>query len=266
MQLARIGSDPEMFVSDGFNIGHAIGMIGGTKQQPLVVRRGALQEDNVLLEFNTDPTDQEGEFLECIREVMQQASDRIMYLGLELVPNVSSHVYPMSVLSEFPPLAFTFGCTPDFNALTGDKNPAPAAADPGLRTAGGHVHIGWDHLGTVTKEDQEKVGVMCDYFLGLPSLMMDDDDQRRELYGKACAIRYKPYGVEYRTLSNFWIWEDSTVLWAFRQAQKAYNAALSYGELLRALVPPQDVQVAINTNDRALAKAMLEVLDNAEQY
>lgn len=259
-----IGSDPEMFVRNMGGIDHAIGRVGGSKQNPLVVNCGALQEDNVLLEFNTDPTDMESIFLKNIREVMKQAEDRMMFQGLELAPNVSSHVYES--MSGFPDSAFVFGCDPDYNALTGDKNPTPAAADPNLRTAGGHIHLGWGHLGTVTKEDQQKVGVMCDYFLGLPSLLMDTDDRRRELYGKASAVRFKPYGVEYRTLSNFWIWNDDTVLWAFRQAQKAYVAALSYGELLRAVAAPEDVQRAINTNDRAMARAIIEALQDAEQY
>src|SRR3546814_1862742 len=44
-----------------------------------------------------------------------------------------------------------------------------------------------------------------DWYLGLWSLGKDKDKVRRSLYGKAGACRIKPYGVEYRVLSNFWI-------------------------------------------------------------
>lgn len=263
MQNVMIGCDPEMFVTDGMEIVHSIGIIGGTKSAPLKVGHGALQEDNVLLEFNTDPTDVPELFLQYIRETQSSASDRIRSFGLRIVPNQSSHIYPS--MEGFPDSAFEFGCTPDYNGLTGEVNPSPTSVNPNLRTAGGHVHIGWDHFATVTPELQGRVGVMCDYFLGLPSLLKDSDDLRRELYGKACAIRYKPYGVEYRTLSNFWIWNDDDVKWVFHQAQAAYNAAVSYGDLLMSLIPPQDVQRVINTNDRAAATAMLEVIENATQ-
>lgn len=263
MSIAMIGSDPEMFIRDHAGIYHAIGLIGGSKSAPLVIGGGALQEDNVLLEFNTDPTDKQDVFLSRIRQVMGEASERIDMMGFQLVPKVSSHVYDEALMQTFPESAFQFGCTPDYNALTGEQNPTPSAVNPNLRTAGGHIHIGWSHLHEVTKELQGKVGVLCDYYLGLPSLALDNDDLRRELYGKASAVRYKPYGVEYRTLSNFWIWEDELVKWAFTQAQKAYTAATTFGDNLLAIVPPQDVQNAINTNDRALAKAMLEALDHA---
>jgi len=263
MNNAMIGSDPEMFIKGDNGVWHAIGMIGGSKSSPLIVDGGALQEDNVLLEFNTDPTDNIDTFVSNIRKVMDNASRRMMIQGYQLVENLSSYIYRPEVISQFPDIAFEFGCTPDFNALTGEQNPTPTSVDPNLRTAGGHIHIGWSHLGPVDKATQDRVGIMCDYFLGLPSLAMDNDDKRRELYGKACAVRYKPYGVEYRTLSNFWIWDDKNVRWAFDQAQRAYNAAISYGDALMATVPPQDVQAVINSNDRAVAKAMLEALDHA---
>jgi len=44
-----------------------------------------------------------------------------------------------------------------------------------------------------------------DWFLGGWSVFMDKDEVRRNLYGKMGACRYKPYGVEYRVLSNFWV-------------------------------------------------------------
>jgi len=44
-----------------------------------------------------------------------------------------------------------------------------------------------------------------DVYLGAVSLLWDQEDRRRELYGAAGAFRPKPYGMEYRVLSNKWI-------------------------------------------------------------
>lgn len=259
-KLALIGADPEAFVSSGAKIAHCINILGGDKAFPRLVMGGAVQEDNVLFEFNVDPTDDPQQFLSYIREVLEQGQEILDGANLRITPKVSSHVYDN--MQGFPEKAFEFGCTPDYNCFGGAQNPVPTSVNPFLRTAGGHVHIGFSHLTTVTKQLQEDVGCMCDYLLGLPSLLEDDDSRRRELYGKAGAIRYKPYGVEYRTLSNYWIWDDHMVATIHERAQKAFDDVNKL-ELYRSLVPQAAVQAAINNNDRTLALAYLEVLQNA---
>lgn len=258
-QLALIGADPEAFVAQGPNIVHCIDMLGGSKEAPRLVIDGAVQEDNVLFEFNVDASDDPEVFCQRIKHVLEQGSGILVDFGLRLVPNVSSHIYNPEIMASFPEKAFEFGCTPDFNAFGGGQNPSPSAVNECLRTAGGHVHIGFSHLCTVTKELQERVGMMCDYYLGLPSLLEDNDDRRRELYGKPGAIRYKQYGVEYRTLSNYWIWSDDLIKAVHARAQRAYNDVAKL-EALQALVPQADVQGVINTNNRVEAMAMLKIL------
>lgn len=257
--LALIGADPETFVQQGPNITHCINMLGGDKNHPRAVQGGAIQEDNVLFEFNVNPSSDGDEFLKTIQQVMSEGSNILSQYGLRIVRNVSSHIYNPEMMQGFPDKAFEFGCTPDYNAATGEANESPSAENEYLRTAGGHVHIGFSHLCTVTKEEQERIGMMCDYLLGLPSLLEDSDDLRRELYGKAGAIRYKPYGVEYRTLSNYWLWDEGLTKTIHQRAQRAFEMRHCLEEL-QALIPIADVQQAINTNNREQAKAYLSII------
>lgn len=259
-----IGADPEAFVRRGpTTIHHCIGILGGDKNSPRKVLDGAVQEDNVLFEFNVDASEYCDTFAQRIQAVMYQGEEILGDAGLRLVPRVSSHIYDH--MQGFPEKAFEFGCTPDYNGLTGEENPRPTAENLMLRTAGGHVHIGWSHLGEVSKELQSKVIIACDYLLGLQSLLEDPDTRRRELYGKAGACRYKEYGVEYRTLSNYWIWDKAHIMAIHKRAQLACGVAhdaVAF-ELLTALVSPAEVQATINSGDAQMAAVYLEVIANA---
>jgi len=52
-QMDKIGADPEVFITnEKGDIISGIGLIGGTKKEPRKVSCGAVQEDNVLGEFN----------------------------------------------------------------------------------------------------------------------------------------------------------------------------------------------------------------------
>jgi hypothetical protein len=62
-----------------------------------------------------------------------------------------------------------------------------------------------------------------DLFLGVPSTVMDKGTLRRQLYGKAGSFRQKPYGCEYRTLSNFWIFNPDLIKWVYDQTEKAIS-------------------------------------------
>lgn len=256
-----IGADPEAFVQSQGIISHCINILGGSKAAPRAVVDGAVQEDNVLFEFNVDPTDDPQQFADRIRMVLNQGEDILYEYQLRLVEGISSHIYGPE-LREFPEKAFEFGCTPDYNAMTGEANPRPTAENQFLRTAGGHVHIGYGHLITVTNENQRAIAMMCDYLLGLPSMLEDTDTRRRELYGKAGACRLKSYGVEYRTLSNYWIWDAAMCATIHQRAQKAFDEHLRL-EVYQSLVPQHEVQEAINNNDVTTARAMLEVIRHA---
>lgn len=244
-----IGSDPEVFLqSNGGEIISAIGRIGGSKDEPVRVTSGALQEDNVLAEFNTDPASTKEQFVGNVKSVMAQLRERVAPDSLAVV---SSHEFTMQQLMRSGRAALMFGCEPDFNAYTGQQNDAPSAmAAKGLRTAGGHVHVGYD---TPSAERNEEIGRILDVYLGIPSVLMDQDKLRRSLYGKAGAIRHKPYGVEYRTLSNFWLTHTDLIGWVYDRSVAAAGA-----EYDKFAASAEQIQACINESNERAAKHFIK--------
>ncbi|AVJ48178.1 COOH.NH2 ligase [Salmonella phage SeKF_80] len=263
-KVILLATDPELFTRNVSSklISSVAGLLGADKYNKKVVTDDIrIQEDNVLVEFDTNPHGDFDGFNANIQRGIDLCQEAVAEVGHEVILGVSSHIFTPEELLSFHKDAFVFGCEPDYNALTGMRNPKPAAADPGLRTAGGHIHVGVSGVVPVTSELQKVLGVMCDYYLGLPALLLDGDDRRKELYGKAGACRFKEYGIEYRVLSNFWIANDDNRRWAWEQAHKAFD--MSQGDYMEmvSIVNPEDIQKAINNNDKHMAEQFIRMLN-----
>lgn len=213
-----IGTDPELFVNKNGIPHSAHGLVAGSKYEPQVVTKGAVQVDGMALEFNTDPAHSLEEFKTNIGTVLFELR--------KLVPkeyefNISPTAdFTKEHMDEQPDDAKELGCEPDYNAYTGLANTKPNA-EVLFRTGAGHVHIGVDR--TLTEEEKRKLCVLCDLFIGIPSLDWDDDQKRRSMYGKAGCYRSKPYGIEYRTLSNAWLKDTQLIDKVYNGAVRAVN-------------------------------------------
>lgn len=220
--MLLVGADPELFVKRNGVYESGYDMIPGTKARPHPVPYGAVQVDGMALEFNINPASNEEEFVFHIDNVMNQL--RAMVPDVEVVADPVAH-FTHEYLAQQPDEAIELGCDPDYNAWTGRRNDPPNVK-AAFRTGSGHVHAGWLN-GDVPDNHEELCHSLVkqfDFYLGLPSLLYDDDKQRRELYGKAGAYRAKPYGVEYRVLSNRWLASDSLKRWVYRNTLAAFNS------------------------------------------
>ena len=144
------------------------------------------------------------------------------------------------------PQAKEFGCDPDFCVYTEGPNEVGRAARTTLRSAGFHIHVGYDNHNIDTSLQMLRY---IDAFVGLPSIIYDTDVERRKLYGKAGCFRLQPYGFEYRTLSSFWIGTENRLKFIWRQVAYAlnafdYGANLPNGELVRNTIDNNDVEMA----------------------
>jgi hypothetical protein len=248
--MFSIGADPELFLKNHDNkLISVVGLIGGTKQQPMPIGNGcAVQEDNVAAEFCIPACYSANEFVTSIQYALGDIQIRADKLGLTLANMVASASFDPDQLKTRK--AREFGCDPDFNAYTLEVNPRPKADDKTLRSAGGHVHIGTD-------KPVEEVIRTLDLFLGVPSVIMDPDERRRQLYGKAGCFRPKPYGAEYRTLSNYWIWNQKTIEWVYHQV----NDGLLFSDEFNREASREtfdEIQDCINNNNKKLAEELIE--------
>lgn len=266
-KLITLGADPEVIVAKNGKVWHCIGEVGGTKEEPTKIFRdgvevGAVQEDNVLYEFNIMPHDTKDGFIKNVKTMLDVGRE---ILGDEYsLTTLSSHIFAQEDLEQFPESAFIFGCEPDFFAGNGEVNNKPTAPWPGLRTAGGHVHFGFDNRLAKDQANVLQLMQLCDIYMALPALELDGDSLRRELYGKAGAHRPKPYGAEYRVLSNFWIHSEANSGFVFDQAQRAYNSMVSgEGRELLARFPYELICEIINSNDRARAERAVKMMQVA---
>lgn len=257
-----IGSDPEIFIQDiktGETIS-AIGMIPGTKHEPhpITDKGHFIQTDNIAFEFNIPPCKTEDEFVENINFVKDYLEVIAQTNGATLSKKASDEIAPIYLID---PQAQEFGCEPDLNPYLKEENPRPDS-NTNLRCVGGHIHIGYPNP---NQETSEKIVMAFDIFVTLPALLIDKDDRRRELYGKAGAFRFKePWGVECRALSNFWIHSDDYMRWVYNQTIQAVNTVLDnkIDELFEKY--SKDVVIAINTNNKDLAKSLLSEIFKEE--
>lgn len=245
-----LGCDPEVFLidNDGKFIS-SVEKIGGSKEYPRPIDDlgNAVQEDNVTVEFNIPPCTDPKKFIEHINRNKDWIKQRAATLGLQMSIRPSARFNDDQLQTEG---AQTFGCEPDFNAWNGGmENERPHAEDGNLRSCGGHIHIA---LGV---DDDRLLVVQCmDLFVGCMMLEFDHDTDRRKLYGKAGAFRFKSYGVEYRTASNAWIESDDRIQWAWDQTDKAVERA----RLGVAFTEEQanKIQACINNSDLQLLEEL----------
>lgn len=205
----RLGCDPEVFLYDRVS-GEMVGAydrVPGTKYSPHLLDRGMVQVDGMACEFGIDPSATREEFIGNIDVVMGQIR-RMLPTDCEI------RIQPVVVFSEEefdrqPLECQELGCEPDFNAWLRAVNPRPRPPVRTMRSAGGHVHLGWsdavDFTDPSVTEFIERLVKNLDWTLLLKSMEWDSDNTRRKLYGKPGTFRPKPYGMEYRPLSCMWL-------------------------------------------------------------
>lgn len=256
-----IGADIEVFLQDRDTreIVSAEGWIKGSKHEPFQFdpsnKYYAVSLDNVASEFCIppvplgDPNAKEA-FVKHIARCLE-------YINQTIPETFCTVALPSAILDDRwlqTENAKLFGCEPDYNVWLRDINPKPCATNSNLRSAGGHIHVGYDNP---EMEVTEQIIKCMDLFVGVPSVLQEPDNERKLLYGKAGAFRFKSYGGEYRTISNYYAGDERLSLWVVRATQKAIDA-------VNDEFPVDDfkerILTAINDNNKVVAENLINEL------
>lgn len=251
-----IGTDPELFLMNSDNkIVPAFLFVKGTKDNPEPISGDghAIQYDNVMLEYNVPPCKTEDEFIKHNKFVLDYVKETICKPnGLELAIIASSHL-DEEYLSN--PISNEMGCSADYNAYTQEQNVIVRKSQT-LRSCGGHIHVSFPGL---NYEKALKVIQALDLFVSVPLVLLEVDSERKQLYGKAGAFRFKEVNkdlsiVEYRSPSNFWLSSEKFTRFIYQQVIKAVEFVEDDG----IITNPLDIINAINDNSETKAKEILE--------
>src|SRR5689334_8300188 len=99
MHIVSFGCDPEIFLKDASgNIKSAIGLFGGTKEKPEPLKTlgdgYAVQEDNVLKEFNIPPAPNPTIFVNSVQKTVDLLSKRAAKHGLSFANGSAYSLHP----------------------------------------------------------------------------------------------------------------------------------------------------------------------------
>lgn len=253
-KLITVGCDPEFFVTRDGKIVASQDIIPGTKHEPHWLTGGAIHRDNILGELAMSPASTEDMFVSNLYSVIDQAKQILLEHDADMLWQPSAFVDD-SCLQHYE--AMEFGCDPDWDCWNYTKPSTPNPLDAGnLRSSGGHAHVGFEYE---DREDQFRAAGSLDVYLGLPSVLFDSDKLRRNLYGKSGRFRPKPYGIEYRTLSNQWLNSESLIRWVYRQAVLGVNER--HNNPISSSKDVAELQRIINTSDSDAAQSWVTDLN-----
>ena len=197
------------------------GLLTGSKAAPDYIdperTRGVLL-DNVCIEYVCKPADNKKDFVNEQLFMLQYVETILSTYRLK-VSHETAGLFDEKYLQTENNR--TFGCSPAFNARTGQAFEAPSP-NTNLRTASFHLHISLDKK--MSFDDAARLALICDLHIGVPSVIMQKDKMRRKLYGKAGEFRHTPYGgMEYRVLGNEYLFDKEKLELTYDQVSDAIN-------------------------------------------
>lgn len=241
----QFGSDPELFFTKDSEMVPSTAVL--LQDTPFVTRDG--------FQVELHPTQSTCRQLAgsnmraCLDEAYRVAKKCGAKLSFDLSYRVNDKVWKNT-----PRETKQFGCSPTEN-IYAKKNHLVSGQREKFRAGGGHIHIGG--LEQKEKDNLPTIIKLCDIIAGNTMVLLDRDPNnitRRKNYGRAGEYRPKPYGFEYRVLSNFWL--KHYVLWSLasglvRNAVNQYRAGNA--DKIISLFDMKDIRNAINNNDKELA-------------
>lgn len=206
-----IGADIEFFIKDRVTgkVIPACGKIGGEKGKPKPISAEySILEDGAAVELNYTPTDNYAALVERLSGSPRAIADATGY-SVAHMPEAR-----IAGLKKYKQ-AMEIGCVEDFDAYNNPEAPRDIP-DIGLfgtyRFAGGHIHMSYpvNKIPPFVVARFMDLHVTCRLLTFVENTFSREEavkllgEQRRKFYGLPGLYRPKEYGIEYRTLSNYY--------------------------------------------------------------
>lgn len=284
----NFGSDPEFFFCKKTAFGRKGSVIGSEKILPegglslngrtkaSIVRDGVQAELNPAQ--NTCRQRCANEIASNFKTIVELIKKKRITINWSPLVRVTK-----SEMDSLSPASKIFGCMPSLNAY-GEKIEQPDASTYPFRSAGGHIHIGYlyttgkdEARDILTKKNTDDVVKILDIIVGNTCVLVDrhpGNIERRKAYGRAGDYRKPAHGIEYRTLSNFWLQNYVLMSMAYGLTRLGISmyALPEAREALMAAITEENIRNAINNNDFELAmknfkkiKPIIEKFSTSEQ-
>lgn len=256
----KIGADPEVFVEDNKEtLIPAYEFLGSKKDTKVITDQGKrIYWDGFQAEFETDARhcndEHTGSIWRGLHKLMEAARNHNPKAKLS---DKTVMQIPEVLLDKAKDEHVSLGCMPSFNVYK-DELELPKINPRSLpyRSAGGHIHFG---CGKLDEKRLERIVKGLDAILGVACVSLFqkyDNPARRKMYGRAGEYRTPPHGLEYRTLSNAWMFHPTMTYLTFDMARKAFMFA-DYDLMDNWKATEEEVRTCINNCDVELAQKIL---------
>jgi phiEco32-like amidoligase-type 2 protein len=205
MGTLLFGCDPELFATKDGKIIGSDQLIPPEGLKYTGADGGKIVRDGVQLELNPGASHCRANLSNTIQGMFAMLNNHLKKVGAELSFE-GTITLNKKTFDSLNPACRQLGCMPSLNIYE-EKGLGVNPMTYRRRSAGGHIHIGLEGSGYTEAQKIQLVGVM-DAIPGLISVLIDRDPNaaiRRRVYGRAGEYRLPKHGVEYRTLSNFWL-------------------------------------------------------------
>ena len=269
-----LGCDPELFLANAN--GQIVGSERAVPSDGLDFKN--VVQDGVQVELNPGPSQCRELLAANIRSsflTLKRRLDELSLKGQTFTASFRSVVeVDATELAALSPAASALGCAPSFNAYSSTASIAVDGSTYRTRSAGGHIHLGFHNTALWREEaslygnapavdHRARIVPLLDALVGNVCVLLDRDPlqaERRKLYGRAGEHRLPTHGLEYRTLSNFWLRSYQLMSFVMGMARFAVNlthhtivTGEDQAERLLSEIDFDVLQLAINKNDAKLA-------------
>jgi hypothetical protein len=227
-----IGCDPELFILDKNErvipspqiIDGEISVDGFKNNDLKKSKIGSIVRDGFQVELHPEPESCRAWLKDNLFFLLQKTNELAEAKNFKMTNKFVVDV-DQKMLDSLTSDVVALGCAPDYSAYSGEIKILQLDASTHLkRYAGGHIHLGVSNnvssqsintrvIQSLHSQANDIIRLM-DYILGNIMVLVDtnkDNAERRKIYGEAGSYRLQPHGLEYRTLSNFWLSHPSLV-------------------------------------------------------